>query len=133
MQFKRVLPISDHPAASKKLSYQNRTPASIQQQHVQAFKDSGVRQVEFCEQHNIPYKTFTNWLRRYRLDQPLKNQISRTQENIVIATAEDHMKKIASLTTIQCTLPNGLSLTLNPIILADLSKLIEVLSTCKLN
>ena len=54
MQFKRVLPISDHPVARKKPSYQNRTPASIQKQHVQRFEESGLKQVEFCEQHNIP-------------------------------------------------------------------------------
>jgi len=134
MQFKRVLPISDNLTAHKKPSYKNRTPALIQQQYVQAFEASGLAQVQFCGQQNIPYKTFTNWLRRYRSHQFVTEKSADNDNAIVITTQEEKtIRKGQATTHITCALPNRLSITLSPIALADLSTLIEALSTCRLN
>ena len=107
MQFKRVLPISDHPNVTrKKSSYQNRTPAAIQKRYVQAFEVSGLAQVQFCEQQNIPYKTFTNWLRCYRSHQVAANKPVDHDNSIIMTTQEETVKKIQSTTHITCALPN---------------------------
>lgn len=127
MQFKRVSPISDHPiAARKKSSYQNRTPAAIQKQTVQLFEASGLAQVEFCEQQNIHYKTFTNWLRRY--SSSALNKLSG-DDNSIIRSAQEK----SAVTHVIFTLPNSLSISVNDVVLTDLTKLIEALSACKLN
>ncbi len=134
MQFKRVLPISDNLVAGKKPSYQNRTPAAIQKQTVQAFEVSGLKQVQFCEQHDIPYSTFANWWRRHRSDQAaISKSLVHDGSMITINQEEGAIKENQATLHMTCALPNRLNIMLSSIVLADLPKLIEVLSTCKLN
>lgn len=133
MQFKRVLPASDS-VALKKTPYQHRTPASVQKQHIKEFENSGLKQVEFCEQHNIPYSTFTNWWRRHRSDKAIVREVAVHDSSMITTTQEgDTTHGIKPIIHMTCTFSNKLSVVLSSIVLADLPKLIEVLSTCKLN
>jgi transposase-like protein len=134
MQFKRVLAISDSFVACKKVSYQNHTPASIQKQHVRAFEGSGLKQVEFCKQYNIPYSTFTNWWRRHRCDKITTQLPGARDGSMIIETQEKKtLQETEPTLHMTCDLPNGLSITVSPVMLTDLPHLIEVLSICKLN
>ncbi len=40
-----------------------------QQKHIAAWQSSGLSQVQYCCEHKLNSKTFTNWLRVYRLQQ----------------------------------------------------------------
>jgi transposase-like protein len=134
MQFKRVLPISDPAVALKKTLYQHRTPALIQKQHVQEFENSGLKQIEFCKQHNIRYSTFANWWRRHRSEQATVDQSIVPDSPVVMTTSKEALTKESRPTFyMTCTLPNGLNIALSPVGLVDLPELIEVLSICKLN
>ena len=134
MQFKRVIPITDDPVTGKKFSYQNRTPSSVQKKNVKAFETSGLKQVQFCEQHNIPYKTFSNWLKRHRSDKMIVTT-SVAQSTTMTAKAQEKDVAVTSgfTTNITCSLSNGLILSMSPMTLTDLPIIIEVLSQCKLN
>lgn len=37
--------------------------------HIEAWQASGLSQVAYCREHKLNAKTFTNWLRIYRLEQ----------------------------------------------------------------
>ncbi len=134
MQFKRVLPIFDNPIAGKKPSHQNRTPSSVQKKHVKAFETSGLKQVQFCTQYNIPYKTFSNWFKRHRSDRVITHT-SVDQATTIMAKAQekDVAIELSTAINITCSLPSGLMLSINPMGLADLPMIVEKLSQCKLN
>ena len=134
MQFKRVLPITNNLIAGKTPSYQNRTPSSIQKKHVKAFETSGLKQVKFCEQQNIPYKTFSNWLKRHRSNRvAAPTSVDETATIMSKAQEKDVMLESGGTTKITCSLPNGLMLSISPMMLSDLPIIIEKLSQCKLN
>ncbi len=134
MQFKRVLPITDNFITGKTPSYQNRTPSSVQKKHVKAFEASGLKQVKFCAQQNIPYKTFSNWLKRHRSDRVVA-PTSVDQATTIMAKAQEKDVAVESstVTNITCSLPSGLMLSISPMTLSDLPIIIEKLSQCKLN
>ena len=132
MQFKRVLPISDNLIVDKKQSYQNRTPSSVQKKHVKAFEASGLKQVKFCEQQAIPYKTFSNWLKRHRSDRvAAPTSVDQATTSRTKAQQNDVIKSGAT-TKITCSLLNGLKISISLITL-DLPMIMEALSQCKLN
>jgi len=134
MQFKRVLPVSDNAVAGKKPSYQNRTPSSVQKKHVKAFEASGLKQVQFCAQQNIPYKTFSNWIQRHRSDKVISHMsIDQATTIIAKAPAKDVAIESDFTTKITCSLPSGLMISISLMTLADLSIIIEKLLQCKLN
>ena len=134
MQFKRVIPIADNPVTGKNPSYQNRTPSSIQKKHVKSFEASGLKQVKFCEQHNIPYKTFSNWLRRHRSDRVILPAPVDQATTMKTKAQEKYIAvESSSIGNITCSLPNGLSISISQMAIADLPTIIEKLSQCKLN
>ena len=40
-----------------------------QQKHVETWQASGLSQAAYCREHKLNAKTFSNWLRIYRIEQ----------------------------------------------------------------
>src|SRR4030065_2390321 len=43
--------------------------ATHKHNHIEAWQASGLSQVAYCREHKLNAKTFTNWLRIYRIEQ----------------------------------------------------------------
>ena len=75
-----------------------------QQKHVEAWHASGLSQAAYCREHKLNAKTFSNWLRIYRIEQTdtkvptiipvtIKSAASST-EPLHLCTASGHLLQL---------------------------------------
>jgi hypothetical protein len=75
-----------------------------QQKHVETWQASGLSQAAYCREHKLNAKTFSNWLRIYRIEQTgtkvstiipvtIKSAASLT-ERLHLCTASGHLLQL---------------------------------------
>ena len=75
-----------------------------QQKHVEAWQASGLSQAAYCREHKLNAKTFSNWLRIYRIEQAdskvptmipvtIKSAVSST-ESLYLRAASGHVLQL---------------------------------------
>lgn len=106
-----------------------RTSKSEQLNYLQQWQASGMRQTDFCKQHNINIKTFANWRKRLARDNALASSApvkGSSSNQSALKQLEPAYLKVTAPNGLSCSIPNNLNLDL-------ILSLVRVLSSCKFN
>jgi transposase-like protein len=57
------------------------------QQHVEAWRESGLSQADYCRQHGLNHKTFSVWTRRVQHDLSLNKDVSLELISVQVASS----------------------------------------------
>jgi hypothetical protein len=114
------------PASKKPSKLAHKRTKAEQLLLVGQWKASQLKQTEFCQQHNLNVKTFSNWLAKMKRQPekvPMPEQSSASMQKTSVLLPE--------VTAYELELPNGIRVI--GISLANLPLVILELSQCKFN